>query len=55
MSLEQYFDIISILLRVLILVAFALIFLYIFYCEREKITPVQKTSKEVEKAASQKP
>ncbi|MEM1607611.1 MAG: hypothetical protein QXJ13_07505 [Candidatus Bathyarchaeia archaeon] len=54
MSVEQYFDTVGVLLRVLILIAFALIFLYIFYCEREKIVP-QKASKEVERASSQKP
>ncbi|MCX8171664.1 MAG: hypothetical protein N3E47_06850 [Candidatus Bathyarchaeota archaeon] len=54
MSVEQYFDVISILIRVLILVAFALIFIYIVYCEREKITSAQKTAKEGEGEFSRK-
>lgn len=52
MSAGQYFDIISILLRVLILVAFTLVFLYVVYCEKEKTAPSQKTPKEAERAAA---
>ncbi|MEM1998083.1 MAG: hypothetical protein QXU02_06445 [Candidatus Bathyarchaeia archaeon] len=51
MSVGQYFDALNILLRVLILIAFALVFLYIVYCERERITgSAQKTAKEAERA-----
>lgn len=51
MSVGQYFDVLSILLRVLILIAFALVFLYIVYCEREKIAgSAQKTAKKAERA-----
>lgn len=38
----EYFNLLSLLLRVLIFIAFALVFLYIVYCEGEKTVKSQK-------------
>jgi len=42
MSVIQYFDVIGILLKVLVLITFTLLFLYIVYCEREKTSSEQR-------------